>query len=610
MQFASTANTHTVQTPSTEHQEVDIFMKAIPTTITTTFIIQVLTIFSGRHSLFRSNALFGATPISRCRKSRFSLGLKPISEIAGSSTSTCTFLYHNRRVVTTLPRAGTSMSTGVTASSLPPLSMKTSGGNLYSSRSKGIIHSKVMNHQEQNEGFSSYLETIILPEILSKEQKPKDKKTKLNIIMGNEAGDADSIISSLSLSYVKKKLSTKPFNKKDSDACIEERDDEIFLPLISIKKEDMSLRRDVVLLLQMAGIHNLNELLYLDDPRFIAFAGNTNEEDDDNSRLSDHGMIETSITLVDHNKIRSDLWHLEQHITEIIDHHQDEGFHTATTTATAREIAFENQKATVGSTCTLITERLMKLHAHKLQCEEERNFIIDAGLGLSLLGVILLDTMNMNPNAAKGTQRDETAINFLIHNTDWSALGSEAKNVILVDNGKGLLPDRVALFDFLQNSKFDATFWQEMNARDALRIDYKRFEAISGSEDGTKHSFGLSSVLLDANNMISKLEFYNTATDYIKESKIDFLGIMCMIIVDNKPQRELLLIGKNDNLGDLTNHLLTDASTAFLDISLIEDGGENIESFVDGFTMKRFHQGNPKGSRKQVAPVILSFFSG
>jgi exopolyphosphatase len=466
--------------------------------------------------------------------------------------------------------------------------------------------------QKEVDTFASYLTSIStqINDITNSNANTsihENANTRINIIMGNEAGDADSIISSLTLSYVKNiEKQCQKGNIDESDNGNDNLNYSLSLPLISINREDMPLRRDVILLLQMAGIINYNELIYLNDSTFNSVVNNVDEN------IDDKDLMKKTITLVDHNKIRSELWYLERHVHEILDHHQDENCHIDS--VIRREVAFENQKALVGSTCTLVTERLMMCQSQygKLAINKQ----IEAGLGLSLLGVILLDTMNMSPDAAKGTERDEKAIDYLMENTDWDNLSSDTKDQILMNQDEHPSqtqaqrlrgwPDRVKLYEFLRDSKFDRTFWNEMNARDALRIDYKRFEG-----KGSNHPFGLSSVLLDADKMTTKELFYDSAISYMKEVDVDILGVMCMVIVNDKPQRELVLIGKkNGTINTLTNYLLTDNTAAFLDISLKEEhcldvGGE----LEDGFVVKRLFQGNPKGSRKQIAPVMLSFYS-
>ena len=659
------------------HHPFKLFRGIILPIANTFIIILCLSIISLRHISSHSlvvkpiiKAPFPSTRIRFCCRSYyyhintslFLTGLKQTNPSPSPSTnrskrSTRTTNFHS-----SLHSNGsrcTSTRTGINIKNIK-MSMKNENNN-----NNGGINT-CANTTTSSESFSSYLNSVRSKQLQifflkknNSEKRNMNKNLNLNIIMGNEAGDADSIISSLALSYVKTMSGENGENGENdvdgSGTCSGEDslEDILHLPVISINKEDMSLRRDVVLLLQMAGIYNHDELVYLDDPTFVSMIADVNANE------HDFDVDKSSITLVDHNKIRSSLMHLEQYVHAIIDHHQDEGCHTESTTTSTREIAFEDQQATVGSTCTLVTEHLILMYQQQQQqqqqlassisesiSEEQRQLLhIDAGLSLALLGVILLDTMNMNSDAGKGTERDEKAINFLIENTDWNALfalgKNEARDGILIENDNNnndnndndgeeglvlpvrvgvpvqvkLQPDRVRLFEFLQNSKFDKTFWNDMNARDALRIDYKRFEPIlslspSGSET-KQQPFGLSSVLLDANDMLSKKDFHKTAIEYIQDMEIHFLGVLCMVIVDDKPERELILIGKREKLVDLTNHLLTDASTAFLDISLIEDDVWAImdDGSMDSFVVKRFRQGNPKGSRKQIAPVMLSFFS-
>ncbi len=459
------------------------------------------------------------------------------------------------------------------------------------------------------QSFSSYLTSVsseVQKTLVNEEQQRKDGLGFINIIMGNEAGDADSIISSLALSYVKTmekryvgKLNSSTQDEKETVATFT-NDSTKFVPVISINREDMPLRRDVVQLLRMAGIYNYEELVYLDDPWSLSIMKESNNHASKNGvdDVEEERII--ALSLVDHNKIRSNLWHLEQYVEEIFDHHQDENFHTKS--VTTREVAFLGQKALVGSTCTIIVERIKKMSQTNL----------DAGLGISLLGVILLDTMNMNPEASKGTERDEAAIEYLMKNSDWDLLDNETKEKIVTDRNEEstVVPDRSKLYEYLCDSKFDRIFWREMSPRDAMRIDYKRFEPKSEKDDGVSNkTFGLSSVLLGLDEMMAKKDFFRTIVKFMNEVNVDMLGVMCMVIVDDRPKRELLLIGDSTVEG-LAVYLLSDSATKFLDISIVEDVTiEAQQNALDGLKMKRFRQGNPKGSRKQLAPLILSFLS-
>eukprot|EP00591_Stephanopyxis_turris_P010278 CAMPEP_0195516064 /NCGR_PEP_ID=MMETSP0794_2-20130614/6911_1 /TAXON_ID=515487 /ORGANISM="Stephanopyxis turris, Strain CCMP 815" /LENGTH=348 /DNA_ID=CAMNT_0040644577 /DNA_START=202 /DNA_END=1244 /DNA_ORIENTATION=+ len=348
--------------------------------------------------------------------------------------------------------------------------------------------------------------------------------------MGNEAGDADSIISALALSYVGSSVEEENENKRH-------------IPIVSIPRSDMKLRRDASLLLKMSGVDEDTHLLYIDDDSVQSFLNDSKDS--------------VTMTLVDHNKLRSDLWHLESKVTDIVDHHRDEGFHTSSVSSMHREVAFEDNYATVGSTCTLVAERLFQ------QSTDTNN--IDASVGLALLGVILLDTINMSPQAAKGTHRDEKAIDTLLKCTPWNRLlttpNEHLSHIFTTvpknDNQLEALPqpDRVKLHHYLSKSKFDATFWEGMTMRDALRIDYKRFDSssLSPSSDGAS-SFGLSSVLLPLSSLPNKKDWCKQTINFMtKDAKVPLLGVLSMVVVDNVPIRELLLFGTSiELLNDMT----------------------------------------------------------
>ena len=406
--------------------------------------------------------------------------------------------------------------------------------------------------------------------------------------MGNEAGDADSIISSLTLSYIQQ----QQYKREDTEETV--------LPIVSVPRVDISLRRDVMLLLDLAGINNLDDLLYVDDDlvtRHLFPPTSTTSK--------------TTLTLVDHNRIKSSLSHLSSIVTEIVDHHEDEKSHEYVD-SDKRSIAFENGRATVASTCSLITERLF----------QNQNDTIDASLGLLLLGVILLDSVNMLPAAGKGTQRDETAIQLLLQHTDWTSYCEKVKTnpPSLVDETTmkrifpnmedgNCTPDRTALFEVLSSAKNDPQFWSELSVNDCLRIDYKKFIVPNKSSQSSISSIGLSSVLLGMDNLLVKDNFIDDLTSYMASSGVDLFGIMALNFQDGKPNRELLLTDTNSKIVDsFADYLLNHPDAAFLEIS------ERKECVVDKVSgeiphIRVFKQGNGKGSRKQVAPVLLGYAS-
>lgn len=416
----------------------------------------------------------------------------------------------------------------------------------------------------------------------SQDQGEERHQMSFKIIMGNEAGDADSIISAITLAHV--------------ESLHNESKIEVLCPVASIARQDIGLRNDINLLFDIVGIDQEQDLIYLDDDIFQKIVH------DDN--------IHKSVVLVDHNKLRSDLWHLEGYVEEILDHHQDEGAHSDSVHDDLREIAFEDNGTTAGSTCTLIVERLMLyMHDNDKHTEGTGRVAVDPGLGLALLGVILLDTMNMSEHAGKGTVRDQKAIDFLMDHVEWNSLNLKepmrSKIFSSANSSKGeLIPNREHLFTMLQDSKFDPDFWARMSARDALRIDYKRFE----TSQSNKNVFGLSSILLSMEDLISKPNFSQAAVSFMQEANVNLLGILTMVIQNDQPIRELVLIGDPRIVQNMASYLLHNENASILDIKEGSDTSSPLKIIDSGHVMMKLKQGNPKGSRKQVAPVMLSYF--
>ncbi|KAL3796425.1 hypothetical protein HJC23_004222 [Cyclotella cryptica] len=447
------------------------------------------------------------------------------------------------------------------------------------------IGSRSMSLSNTKSSFVDFLENA--PTRLTKrlkESKSRDDENAkpIQLIMGNEAGDADSIISALTLAYVQNILSST------------DQSTNLTVPIVSIPRADLPLRRDAVLLLDMAGI-NADKLLHADDEIVSNLLG-----DSDESSESDESF---RITLVDHNRLRTSFDHLSRKVSEIVDHHEDEHFHDHITTDSGkREIAFDNGVALVASTCTLVAERLFRAIPPTT--------LIDRSLGLVLLSVILLDSVNMLPAAGKGTYRDEAAVQTLLKQTDWSSSGSASPAFVndetmekIFPRGRDALPDRTALFDMLSSSKFDPKFWNEMSVRDCLRIDYKKFPVESQS---LVQSIGLSSVLMDMNTFIEKQQFHNILADFVNSESVDILGVLALYFNEGgMPIRELLLTGRDPRIvHSFAEYLTKDPDAAFLQINERTDGcWDNNEKPAVGARL--FTQGNAKGSRKQVAPVLL-----
>lgn len=181
----------------------------------------------------------------------------------------------------------------------------------------------------------------------------------VHVLIGNEAADADSIISSLSYAFLNH----------------QQHPEMLHVPVLPIPRAELILRSDVAVLLQELGV-DTDALIFVDE-----FSWET--------------YIKVTLTLLDHNalcnKKISQVQSLQ--VVEIIDHHSDLGQHLL---AEKREVAFANGNALVASTCTLVAERMMKLTSHD----------VHKLLATMLLGVIALDSINFDPSAKKVTSRD------------------------------------------------------------------------------------------------------------------------------------------------------------------------------------------------------------
>ncbi|CEG37274.1 hypothetical protein F443_20055 [Plasmopara halstedii] len=190
--------------------------------------------------------------------------------------------------------------------------------------------------------------------------------TSVHVLIGNEAADADSIVSSLSYAYLNH----------------QQKPELLHVPVLPIPRSELILRCDVSALFQKLGV-DTDALVFVDEFPWEL-------------------QSKITVTLMDHNAMSNKkIPHAHNfQVVEIVDHHSDQGQHLD---AKKREVAFANGNALVASTCTLVVERMIKIKSddvHKL-------------LATMLLGVISLDSINFDPSAKKVTPRDVKAAGIL-----------------------------------------------------------------------------------------------------------------------------------------------------------------------------------------------------
>lgn len=275
----------------------------------------------------------------------------------------------------------------------------------------------------------------------------------LTVVLGNEAADADSMVSALTLAYF--------LSAEDPEAQ--------YVPVLSLPRAEMKLRPETLLLLRLAGAA---EPVDAERPRHLTFL-----DEADLPALAQR-CPELKVVLVDHNRLCGSLQPaLDARVAAIVDHHEDKG-HYPWVEGARREVAFEGGvngsgsgsgsgaslsaapslasfdgsvggggpgslslsrsasavgKALVASTCTLVAERFLGRAPHLLGGGGSGD------VAALLLGVIMLDAAGLEPRAGKVTDRDVAAVAAL---EKLVAVGGEAG-------------EKMALYKRLSGAKFD-----------------------------------------------------------------------------------------------------------------------------------------------------------
>ena len=416
------------------------------------------------------------------------------------------------------------------------------------------------------------------------------------LVLGNEAADADSIISSLTYAYLKQWQSD---NKIQSSSPAKLRSP--IIPIVSISRKEIHLRRDVELLLNEIGLQ-LSDLICVDECNIANLTVESNLD-----------LILVDLNVLGHEmtkKIGSDV-PIDEIVKEILDHHEDSGAYLQ---APVREIAFDSERKIpeVASTCTIIAEKYLETNSLKA---------LTVDIATLLVGVIALDSLNMNPSQRRGTPRDQRALDSLL----------------------SLHPTirRNHLFELLMNAKTDPAFWESLTANDAIRIDFKGFqitlpEKLAQSDDVSKEasleqrgSLGIASVLQSADSFLLKSDLDSELNSYFFPSSVTVDGISLQIQPDVStiPASDMLVIMNLEFKPKLSRSILffssSEARIRNLSAYLSAEGGALQLTELDSahgnpsvracsggnIYVLAYQQGNTDMSRKQIAPFLSSYYS-
>ncbi|KIC76990.1 hypothetical protein DB41_DN00110 [Neochlamydia sp. TUME1] len=312
-----------------------------------------------------------------------------------------------------------------------------------------------------NMPFSVFLKTSV-NEYLKCLSLP-DNLTVIHYVLGNESADLDSVISSLMYAYLLYENHSRQ---------------ELYLPLINIKREEVNTRKDLLYLLQLAKI-STNHLLFLEEAPF--------------SYLFSRRQLR--LNLVDHHILRMDQQIFSAAVESIIDHHFPEPINYPLLSPASLLIE------PVGSTATLIAE---KLFAHP-------TINITPKIATLLLAPILVDTHNLKS----------------IDKTTWRDIKIAEK---LLQVAAGALPSN--FYDILQVEKNNISLLSPLQL---LNKDFKSY--LAGN-----FFYGISSLPQGVDwwqqERQSLLPLLNT---YVQEKKLSLLILFMSPINPIGPKRRIIV---------------------------------------------------------------------
>ncbi|KAH6910632.1 exopolyphosphatase [Coprinopsis sp. MPI-PUGE-AT-0042] len=263
--------------------------------------------------------------------------------------------------------------------------------------------------------------------------KVADGGKKWTVVMGNEAGDLDSIASAVSYAWYMSEVNQQPA-----------------VPLVQIAKEDFILREENLYALKLAGIPDaLEYLLSVSDIEHV------------------RPFPADKLVLVDHNQLGSQYLTPQTKVVAVIDHHEDEGFY--------KDSAEPRLIRPCGSCTSLVSSFLPS--------------DLPGPIATLLLSGIVIDTNGLKPGG-KATQDDRAAALFL---APLSTLGIPSSN--LTDDDAPPINEIAAIKALnkdLQAKKSDVS---RLGGWDLLRRDYKEYSFTLGWAEGRPTiKVGLSTV--------------------------------------------------------------------------------------------------------------------
>uniref|UniRef100_A0A8C2CAE1 Prune exopolyphosphatase n=1 Tax=Cyprinus carpio TaxID=7962 RepID=A0A8C2CAE1_CYPCA len=341
----------------------------------------------------------------------------------------------------------------------------------------------------------------------------------LHVVMGNEACDMDSMVSAMTFAY---------FLSKSLDCK------RMPVPVLNIPRAEFPLRSDSTFLLRESGLSQ-DCLLFRDE-------------------VDLHGLHKNkllTLTLVDHNVLPRADTELEDAVVEVIDHHL-----LQRPTSPSCPITVEP----VGSCATLVTERIA----------QKAPEVLDQQVAQLLYATIILDCVNMAPEAGKVTPKD-------------------SQYAVFLEKRFPKLPQRGALFQSLQNAKFDVS---GLSTEQMLLKDMK---AASGGD----LKLAVSVIYMTLEAFLQRRGLQQDLCDFCHNHNYNLVVAMTISFIDNKePFRQLAVYSSSTVNREEISEALEKAKNPSLDLKPMSSPYPDVKAFI---------QGNTLASRKKVMPIITDF---
>ncbi|KAM4664186.1 exopolyphosphatase PRUNE1 [Discoglossus pictus] len=351
--------------------------------------------------------------------------------------------------------------------------------------------------------------------------KDKQESLDVHVVIGNEACDLDSMVSAITLAYYLAKTSSSK--------------NLVYVPVLNIPRKDFPLRTESTFLLKANGISE-ECLLFRDEI--------------DIQNLYESGQL--VLTLVDHNTLpRADSF-MEDVVTEVIDHRplERKSSHNCKMTAEL-----------VGSCATLIAEKILSGAPD----------ILDLQIASLLRSTIVLDCVNMAPEAGKVTPKDTEIVTRL-------------ESVFVK------LPPRSVVFDSLQKAKFDVS---GLTTEQLLRKDLKALF----SQDIV---IAISAVYMKLEDFLQRSNLENDICSFCNSHGYNVLVAMAIHFNSrNEPVREIAVYTQQETLRNSVCRFLEEAKNPPLGLTAI-----NCDLCHD---LTAYSQENTVASRKKVLPILKEF---